>query len=221
MKKLMPLFAVGALLTGAACNTYTATTDPADLATGYSMTPSAVPTTHTSSKAVAEANNNATFDNPATGATPDSAAAIQNQDQAFLMKAASGGMMEVEAGKLASTKAKDAAVKQFGQRMVTDHTKANTELKALAAKKGITLPAGLMAEHQSHLDMLSKATAGAEFDQVYMQHMVQAHDKDIMEFERQSASGQDAEVKAFAAKTLPVLRDHRKAAQPIFDKLKK
>ncbi|WP_460891158.1 DUF4142 domain-containing protein [Rufibacter soli] len=221
MKKLMPLFAAGALLTASACNTYTATTDPADLATGYSITPSPAATNLTNSRAIAETNNNATFDNPATGATPDSAMATQNPAQDFVMKAASGGMMEVEAGKLASTKAKDAGVKQFGQRMVTDHSKANTELKALAAKKGIKLPPSLLPEHQQHLDMLSKAPAGAEFDLMYMQHMVEDHNKDVQEFERQSTTGQDAEVKAFAAKTLPVLREHQKAAQALYDKLKK
>ncbi|MBC3540865.1 DUF4142 domain-containing protein [Rufibacter sp. H-1] len=214
----MPLFAAAILLTGAACSTYTSSTDPDNYGTGYGLTDEKVGTGHNSSMGVAEANNNATLDNPATGSNTDSLNATQNPDQLFMMKAASGGMMEVAAGKLASTKGQDPAVKQFGQRMVTDHTKANTELKAIAAKKGVTLPTALLPEHQQHLDMLTQLS-DAEFDRSYTQHMVQAHDKDIAEFDRQAKSGTDADLKAFAAKNLPILREHRKLVQPIYEKV--
>ncbi|MFA1770896.1 DUF4142 domain-containing protein [Rufibacter glacialis] len=218
MKKLMPIFAAAALLTGAACSTYTSSTDPDDMGTGYGLLGDKVGTGHNNSASVAEVNNNATFDNPATGASTDSATASQNLDHQFVMRAASGGLMEVEAGKMAAAKGQMAGVKQYGQRMVTDHTKANTELKALAAAKGITLPTAPLPEHQQHLDMLSKLSEG-EFDKVYMQHMVTAHDKDIADFDREAKTGKDAEIKAFAAKNLPILQAHRKAAQPVYEQV--
>ncbi|ALJ01278.1 hypothetical protein DC20_06760 [Rufibacter tibetensis] len=167
---------------------------------------------------VAEVNNNATFDNPATGAKSDSMTANQNLDHLFMMNAASSGMMEVAAGKLAVTKGKNAGVKKYGQMMVTDHTKSNTELQALAKAKGVTLPTTLMPVHQQHLDMLSKL-ADLEFDKTYMQHMVEAHEMDIKLFDQEAKTGKDAEIKAFAAKNLPILQAHRKAAQPIFEEV--
>ncbi|RNI28655.1 DUF4142 domain-containing protein [Rufibacter latericius] len=218
MKNKMPLFAAALILTSVACSTYTSSTDPDDLGSGYALSEERVGTGHNASAGVAEANNNATLDNPATGVNSDSLAANQNPDQLFMMKAASGGLMEVAAGKLAATKAQNPEVKQFGQRMVTDHTKANTELKAIAAKKGVTLPTALLPEHQQHLDMLTQQS-DAEFDRSYTQHMVEAHDKDIAEFQRQSTAGKDADLKAFAAKNLPVLQAHRKLIQPIYEKV--
>ncbi|WP_210490097.1 DUF4142 domain-containing protein [Rufibacter aurantiacus] len=217
MKNTMPLFVAAILLTGAACNTYTASTDPDNYGTGYALSNEQVGT-HPGSSGLAEAHNNATLDNPATGVNSDSMAVNQDQDQLFLMAAASGGLLEVQAGKLATTRGEDPGVKQFGQRMITDHTKANTELKALAAKKGITLPPTLLPEHKQHLDMLSQQ-GNADFDKMYMQHMVEDHDKDIKVFEQQATSGKDPDLKAFAAKTLPVLREHRKLAQPVYEKV--
>ncbi len=216
----MPFFAAAALLTGAACDTYTSTTDPATYATGYGFPGdnNSVGTGNTGSMGVAEANNNATLDNPATGTNSDSVNANQNLDHLFAMRAASGGMFEVAAGKLASTQGQNAEVKQFGQRMVTDHTKANTELQAIASAKGITLPTALMPEHQQHLDMLSKLTE-LEFDKAYMQHMVEAHEMDIKQFDQEAKNGKDPEIKAFAAKNLPILQEHRKMAQPIYEQV--
>lgn len=141
-------------------------------------------------------------------------------DSSFVTKTAQGGMAEVKLGQLAAEKASSADVKQFGQQMVTDHGKANDELKQLASSKGMTLPTDVSAKHQSDHDRLSKLS-GAEFDKAYMKHMVADHKKDVAEFRRQSQSGSDAEIKAWAAKTLPTLEGHLQKAESIEKQLKK
>jgi len=140
------------------------------------------------------------------------AAPVLAADDAFVTKVAQGGMAEVELGKLASEKASADAVKQFGQRMVTDHGKANDELKTLAANKKITLPTDIGAEHKALRDRLTKLS-GAAFDQAYMKAMVADHVKDVNEFRMESKSGKDPDVKAWAGKTLPTLEEHLKMAR--------
>jgi putative membrane protein len=133
-------------------------------------------------------------------------------DNTFIMKAAQGGMAEVELGKLAQANASSDAVKQFGQRMVDDHSKANDELKRIAADKGVTLPSGPDAKSQATKDRLSKLT-GKEFDRAYMEDMVKDHREDVAEFKKEANSGKDSEVKGFASKTLPTLEEHLKLAE--------
>lgn len=137
----------------------------------------------------------------------------------FMVKAASGGMMEVELGKMAQDKAQNQRVKDFGAMMVKDHTAANTEMKTLADGKSVVLPSSLGEDHQKHVNDLNEKT-GAEFDKAYMSMMVDDHKKDISEFE-DASKNDDADVKAFASKTLPVLRTHLDSAQAINDALKK
>lgn len=133
-------------------------------------------------------------------------------DQQFVMEAAHGGIAEVELGRLASQKAQAAEVKQFAQKMVEDHGRANQELKTLAQGKNITIPSDLDAKHKATKERLEKMS-GAEFDRAYMQQMVQDHQKAVADFRRESQSGQDAEVKAWAAKQLPTLEQHLQMAQ--------
>jgi putative membrane protein len=121
-------------------------------------------------------------------------------------------MAEVELGKLAADKASSDEVKKFGQRMVDDHGKANDELKKLAENKNITLPTAPDAKHKATIDRLSKLS-GEAFDRAYMQEMLKDHRKDVSEFRTESKSGKDADVKAWAAKTLPTLEEHLKLAQ--------
>jgi len=128
------------------------------------------------------------------------------------MEAARGGMAEVELGQLASQKAQSDQVKQFAQRMVQDHGKANDELKSLAQQKNITLPTELDGKHKATHDRLSKLS-GAQFDRAYMQDMLQDHRKDVNDFRKESQSGKDPDVKAWAAKTLPTLEEHLRLAQ--------
>jgi len=137
-----------------------------------------------------------------------------NPDHMFVMEAAQGGMAEVALGRLASEKASSERVKQFGQRMVADHSKANDELKSLAQAKNISLPADVGAKHKATEERLSKMS-GAAFDRAYIQEMVADHKKDVGDFRKEAQSGKDSEVKTWAAKTLPTLEEHSKMVQDI------
>ncbi|HKR12153.1 MAG TPA: DUF4142 domain-containing protein [Pyrinomonadaceae bacterium] len=139
---------------------------------------------------------------------------MSSQDRNFIMDAAMGGMMEVELGRMAAQQGASDAVKQFGQRMVDDHSQANTELMSIASSKGITLPAELDPKHREHVTKLS-GMSGAEFDRAYVKMMVSDHEKDVSEFEKQSTKGADPELKAFASKTLPTLQQHLQMARAL------
>jgi putative membrane protein len=130
----------------------------------------------------------------------------------FVKHAAQGGMAEVALGRLAADKATNPDVKQFGQRMVDDHSKANEELTSLASSKGIQPAASADPKHQALMDRLGKLS-GAEFDKAYMEAMVQDHDHDVSAFRTYSERGADPEVKAWAAKTLPTLEEHQQLAK--------
>jgi putative membrane protein len=150
-------------------------------------------------------------DRPATPAVQADrgkpASGLSAADTAFVKKAADGGMAEVALAKLAQTKASNAEVKAFAQKLEQDHSKANDELKTLAQSKQVTLPNAPSKMHQTKEDKLSKLS-GAAFDRAYIADMLADHKKDVAEFERQSTHAADADVKAFAAKTLPTLKDH-------------
>ena len=166
--------------------------------------------------------------------------ALSASDRKFVMEAAHGGMMEVELGRLAAQKGASDDVKQFGQRMLDDHSKTNEELMQLAKTKGITLPSpgdqammnvahqgagkenqGPMDKHHQemmkHQKIMSKLTSlsGAEFDRAYMEIMVKDHKKDVAAFEKEAANGGDADLKRWAAEKLPTLRDHLQQARTI------
>ncbi len=135
-------------------------------------------------------------------------------DKKFVTDAAQGGMAEVELGQLATEKASSPDVKKFGQRMVDDHTKAGDELKGIASSKGIQVPDKLSAKDEMTKQRLSKLS-GEQFDKAYMSDMVKDHTKDVADFQRESKSGMDPQVKEFAAKTLPTLQDHLKQAKEL------
>jgi putative membrane protein len=132
---------------------------------------------------------------------------VAPMDKKFMMEAAQGGMAEVKLGQLAAKNAASADVKQFGQRMVTDHSKANTELMQLAKQKHVMLPKTVGPKHQSHAKHLA-SLHGAAFDKAYMSHMVKDHVEDTEAFEKASKSCKDSDLKAWAAKTLPTLQEH-------------
>jgi putative membrane protein len=157
-------------------------------------TPSSIPTLAAIVFAVASA----------SGAQSPSAA---HQDAAFMKDAAADGMAEVELGKLAESKATRADVKAFAQMMVNDHSKANDELKGLADQKKVDLPDDPKPEHKATRDRLEKMSGDA-FDRAYLDHMVKDHEKAVNLFSRESKSGHDADVKAWAGKTLPTLQAH-------------
>lgn len=136
----------------------------------------------------------------------------------FMTEAAVGGMAEVELGRLASTKAQNADVKKFAQMMVADHTKANAELKTLAAGKGVTLPTELDAKHKSAMTELQNLS-GADFDKAYVAAQLADHEKTVKLFQTQSQSTTDADLKAFAAKNLPTLQAHLEMVRSLNNKM--
>lgn len=137
----------------------------------------------------------------------------------FLTEAASGGMMEVELGKLAQEKSTNAKVKDFGAMMVKDHSKANDELKQLAMSKNVFLPDAPLQKHQDKIDKL-REKSGADFDKDYVDMMVSDHKEDVDAFQDAADNLEDADVKAFATKTLPVLKAHLQSIQQIQDSMK-
>lgn len=140
-------------------------------------------------------------------------------DAEFAVKAADGGMMEVELGRLAATNASSAQVKEFGNMMVKDHSGAGEELKGLATQKNITLPSALSDDKMKKVNDL-REKRGAEFDKDYMSFMVDDHEEDIEEFQEQADNGKDAELKQWAAGKVPVLKHHLAEAKRIRDALK-
>ena len=137
-----------------------------------------------------------------------------NPDQGFYVQAAQGGMAEVELGKLAQTNGGSAAVKEFGTQMVTDHGKANTRLKAIAARKQVVLPSTLSPEHQAMKKKL-EGLSGAAFDTEYLAGQVADHEKVAALLEQEAAAGKDPDAKAFATDTLPTVKAHLEMARKL------
>lgn len=198
-----------------------------------------------------------------TPATVQAAAPLDSDDSAFLKDAAHDGMMEVQLGRLALDKAASSDVKQFAQRLIDDHSQANTELTALASQKGVVLPAMSDAavivptdqntdqaaatsqalEQQSPTDKAAasprharvdtnellkdgkeinklSSLSGDAFDREFIDNAVKGHEKDVKEFEKVSTKAKDPDVRAFATKTLPTLREHLQIARDLQSRLK-
>jgi putative membrane protein len=158
--------------------------------------------------------------------TPASNRAIDNTtvaptmgDEQFARQAAAGGMAELQLSQLAMQRAQSLEVKQFARKMVEDHTKANMELKQIADKQNLPLPRKLDAKQQATYDKLAQLS-GADFDREYMKAMTADHGAIVTKFTNESRYGQDAELKSFAMKTLPMLEKHEKMAHTDAAKLK-
>jgi putative membrane protein len=136
----------------------------------------------------------------------------KEKDTDFAIMAADGGMLEVELGKLAQQKARSAEVKKFAQMMVDDHTKANEELKAVAAQKSISLPATLGEKNAEKLKDFQEKEAD-NFDKDYIDFMVNDHEDDIDAFEKEAENGNDAELKSWAAGKVTTLKHHLEMAK--------
>jgi putative membrane protein len=145
---------------------------------------------------------------------------LNSADRDFVMNAAKGGKAEVELGRVASERATNPAVKQFAEKMVTDHTVADNNLQQVAQAKGITLPDEIPDEESRFKQQLTQMN-GPEFDREYMQHMVNDHQKDVSEFQREASQAQDPDVKNFAASTLAIIRQHLELAESTEKRLKK
>jgi putative membrane protein len=132
---------------------------------------------------------------------------LSAKDKRFMNEAAKGGMMEVEWGKLAAQNGKHPDVKKFGNRMVTDHSKANNELMALAKEERVQLPA-------------AKSSGKWKSDKDYVDMMVKDHEKDLAEFQAEAKDGTDPDLKKFADKTSKVVEMHLQMVKEIQGKLK-
>jgi len=144
--------------------------------------------------------------------------ATNMSDSSFVRKAAQGNYDEVQLGKLAQDKGTNPAVKDFGQRMVTDHTKANDNLKPIAEKDKITMPSNMDAKDQALYNRLSKLS-GSQFDRAYMSNMVKDHQSDIAEFQKESSRAKNPDVRSYASSTLPTLQEHLRLAEDANSKL--
>ena len=141
---------------------------------------------------------------------------LSADDSTFVMKAAKGGLMEVQAGTLAQQQAQDERVKNFGSMMVRDHSQANEELRSLVGAQ-VTFPDSLDKKDSDHLEAMRKIE-GKSFDNHYMSMMTEDHDKDVKEFEEAQNKVQDPALKNWIAKTLPVLKVHQDSAKAISGK---
>jgi putative membrane protein len=133
-------------------------------------------------------------------------------DSKYMVGAAEGGMMEVKLSELALANSSSAKIKELAKHMVKDHSAANTELKALAAKKNVTLPTELGEKcTKTYNDLASKI--GADFDKEYASIMVKDHKNAIEDFKKEVENGKDSEVKAWANGKLPTLEHHLSMAE--------
>lgn len=128
-------------------------------------------------------------------------------DQAFAKEAAQGRLLEIKLGKLAQENGSSEAVKNFGTRMVAEHTKAGDQLKEAAVKEHVVLPTDLDAREQETYDKLSKLR-GDEFDRMYAQDMVKDHREDLRVFQREANHGNSDLMRDFASQTLSMVQLH-------------
>jgi len=135
-------------------------------------------------------------------------------DKKFLKDATLGSMTEVQMGKLAAEKGSSDSVKQVGQKLVSDHSKATEELKQVAAKENIPIPDSLDSKHQSKVDKLAKLS-GPEFDRAFVKDQMKDHEKDVSDFQAEAQYGTNPNVKMAAAKELPALQQHLAEAKEL------
>ena len=173
---------------------------------------SSTSTTTTSNDSANTAAHNDSANNAAN--TPANTAPLDSSDVLFVRKAAMGGKMEVTLGNLAQQNAANDRVKGFGSMMVTDHGQANNELMQFAQSHNVMLTDSLDKKTKDHVTSMEKMK-GKAFDKHYIGMMVNDHQKDISEFEKASNNAINPDLKAWAAKTLPVLRKHLDSAQAI------
>lgn len=138
--------------------------------------------------------------------------ATDSPDMEFVLKAADGGLLEVKLGELAAKQATSQQCKSFGKKMITDHTKVNDELKALAKKKQINIPGKLTSAKQQQYDSLA-ALRGDPFDMLYMNMMIASHEETIGLFQTESNDGKDPDLKKWADSKIPALKHHLEMAK--------
>ncbi|HMH15247.1 MAG TPA: DUF4142 domain-containing protein [Edaphobacter sp.] len=167
--------------------------------------PMAPPASSTTPNLPGQAHPSTTSIQESTGMSSDASEVMK--DKMFLRKAAAGGMAEVQLGQLATQKAGAQDVKDFGQKMVTDHTALNNEMAPIADSMGVTLPKKLNKEDQAEYDKLN-ALSGDDFDKEYVAFMVKDHHHDLREFRTEAASTSDPTLKAAVDKGSKVIYEH-------------
>jgi putative membrane protein len=161
---------------------------------------------------------NAPAANPPAATPPPATAALTSQDKDFMSNAAKAGYDEIQLAQLALKKSKNESVRDFAQKIIADHTKANEDLAKIATKKNVTLPDSTTMGAkgtEAKLKMLS----GRHFDQSFVKGMVDDHQDAITKFDTEATQGSDPDVKEFASSTQSTLRDHLSAAQELANKL--
>lgn len=140
---------------------------------------------------------------------------LHDVDRFFLAEAGGDGMAEARLGHLAAERAANPKVRQYGQHLADDHGRANVDLVAVAAKKGMMLPAELMAKYAGAIRRLS-GLSGNDFDREYMEYMIRSHERAVSVFRREISDGYDHDLQRFAVTTLPMLEEHLRKARELF-----
>jgi putative membrane protein len=148
----------------------------------------------------------------------NTAGASKASDKMFVKKAMAGGMAEVKLGQLASQKGNSEDVKQFGQKMVDDHTKLNDQMKPIAGQLGVEAPADLSAKDKA-LQTRLEGLSGDAFDKAYMSAMVKDHKKDLTEFKHEATAAKDPQVQQAAQQGAQVIEEHLQMAEQIAQKV--
>lgn len=139
---------------------------------------------------------------------------LSNSDKKFLEMAADANMSEAHLGKMAESQASAVGVKDFGQKLVRDHTNAYHELDVLAKKIGATIPKGINVRQDNAIEGLMRVK-GNSFDHRFLREEVRDHEKVLTEFRREAEHGREPDVKAYASKMIPTLEQHLHTAESL------
>jgi putative membrane protein len=135
------------------------------------------------------------------------AGSLSSSDLAFVQKVSQGGMFEVVASQVAEQKAQAQDVKDQANTEVHDHQLVGQKLRSIASANGVDLPTELNADFQKRVDNLN-GLSGAAFDTAYVQEMEKIHALDGAAFAQEAKTGQNADLKAFAAETVRIVERH-------------
>jgi putative membrane protein len=213
--KFYPLTGIALLFVGATAWTQTPETRPTD--PGSAASPHQKSATGQSDQGAPPSSDSSTpnaASSPHQRAVTGAAGAQMGTTQQFALSAAMGGMTEVELSKLTLRKSANSKTKSFAHMMVSDHSKANSELRSIAASKAIDLPTSLDNEHAAAVESLAALT-GAAFDQAYAKQMVSDHQKAVALFKQEASDNNNAELAEFARKTLPTIETHLQTAMEL------
>ncbi|MCZ8131142.1 MAG: DUF4142 domain-containing protein [Steroidobacteraceae bacterium] len=139
---------------------------------------------------------------------------LTGDERRFLMEAASAGMLEIQAGKMAAQQARDPQAKAYAERMVREHTRNSQKLTSIAQAHGITPPEKLMPKHQAMLDKLQRAKTG-EFDQAYGRLMDTSHKDTVQSYQSAQKTVKNPQLAAYIQESLPVLQEHHADAKQL------